>query len=120
MRFLRFMGWLTLGLVGLIVLAVFADEQSTPLEVRRIDNFVRGDGQGIEIVNIGQAPITIKKVQVNERAECLATPGFVFGSRGGDFPMTLKIGDKVTAIGSCRAIRVTIVTDKQSVSYSFQ
>ncbi|MDA9497669.1 hypothetical protein XI05_09190 [Bradyrhizobium sp. CCBAU 11357] len=59
-------------------------------------------------------------VLVSVSALCPAKPGVVFGSRGGEFPMTLKIGDKVTAIGSCRAIRVKIVTDKQPISYSFQ
>jgi hypothetical protein len=104
MRFLRLLGWLVLGLIGLAVLAVLLDEQSTQFQVRRVDNLFRNDGQGLEIVNIGQTQVTIKNVQVNERPECSAKPTLALGSRGGEFPMTLNVGDKVTVVGNCRAI----------------
>lgn len=120
MKLFKLVGWLAMAFVGFVALALFLDDEAKLFEVSRVDALIRDDGLGIEIVNISRAAITIKSVQVNERPECAAKPGFALGSRGGEFPMNLKVGDKVTAIGSCRAVRVKILTDKQSISYSFQ
>jgi hypothetical protein len=117
MRFLKLVGWVLLGLVGLVTIAVLLDETGPQLEVRRVDNSFNDDGQGLEVTNIGTGPITIKTVHVNERAECLVAP---FPFRAVDFPMTLPVGEKVTLMGNCRTIRTTIVTDKKSVTYSLR
>jgi len=120
MWFFRLLGWLATAFAGLVAFALFLDDEPKLFEVSRVDNFFRDDGRGIEIVNISRGPITVNGVQVNERPECATRAESALGSRGGDFPMNLKVGDKVTAVGSCRAVRVKILTDRQSFSYTFQ
>lgn len=119
MRFLKPIGWLFLGVTGLIVIAALINsEASDQFEVRRIDFVLGDDGAGLEIVNTSPSPIVVSNVRVNERADCVTYPFFGL-AKDGTFPVSLKVGDKVIIGGSCRVIRTQIITDKGTASYSF-
>ncbi|MCG2633071.1 hypothetical protein L6654_41715 [Bradyrhizobium sp. WYCCWR 13023] len=116
MRFLKIVGWLILGLIGLVVLRAVLEPPADYFEIRRVDFAVRGDGASLEIVNTGHSPITIQAVNINQRADCRV--GFLMPVNG-TFPYALQVGDKISTYGSCRVIRAEIVTNKGLVVYSF-
>jgi hypothetical protein len=119
MRFLAFIGWTLFGLVVLAVVLAMKDEGAGQFEVRRVNLLLNDDGRGLEITNIGKGPVTLKSVQVNERAECSAEPTTGAGSRDAGFPVTLNAGEKITVAGACRAVGTVVVTDKGSAKFSF-
>jgi hypothetical protein len=108
--------------VALIVIAgvvfIFRLISSSPdLELTRTGLLFDGDGYAVEIVNTGSKTTTIKAVQINDRTDCSVVSGMM---QGDEFkPVSLKIGDKLTLISSCRIIRVNVETDTGSGTYSF-
>jgi hypothetical protein len=115
-------GWFKVTLIiiasAIFILGIIGSYDPTDLELTRKGLLVNGDGLAVEIVNIGSRPTTIKLVQINDRTDCSVASGLM---QGDDFkpPVSLKVGDKLTLISSCRIIRVTIQTDNGSNTYSF-
>jgi hypothetical protein len=115
-------GWLKLILL-IVAAAVFAlkligSYNPVDLELTRKGLLLDEDGLAVEIVNTGTKPTTIKGVQINDRTDCSVSSGL---TQGDEFkpPVSLKVGDKLTLISSCRIIRVNVETDIGSAIYSF-
>jgi hypothetical protein len=115
-------GWLKLTLIiiagAIFVLGISGSYNSVDLELTRKGVLFDGDGYAVEIVNTGSKTTTIKGVQINDRTDCSIASGMM---QGDEFkpPVSLKIGDKLTLISSCRIIRVNVETDTGSGTYSF-
>jgi hypothetical protein len=92
---------------GLLLLLKLAGTGSIPLEVRLLDR-----GIALTATNIGNGPITITDVIINDRRECKKK-----GS-----PQTLQIGEQYTYLSyglGCNIVRVTFETDKGSSTFTF-
>jgi len=109
---------IALVLIAGIIFALRFIGSSPDLELTRKGLLFDGDGQAVEIVNTGSKTATIKAVQINDRTDCSLASGML---QGDEFkpPVSLKIGDKLTLISSCRIIRVNVETDSGSGTYSF-
>jgi hypothetical protein len=88
------------------------------LELTRQGAFLADDGKAVEITNVGNKPVNITGIKINDRDDCKAGP-LTLGAGGGNFPVTLKVGDKQMFISSCRIIRANVKTDSGSGTYSF-
>ena len=67
------------------------------------------DGRAVEITNVGTKPVTITKIVVNERDDCMKTTK----------SETLAIGEKTIYFSLCNIIRASVETDSGTASYSF-
>jgi hypothetical protein len=118
--------WRWLKITCGIIIAVFlalrllgsTNINASELELRRSGAFRNDDGQAVEVLNIGTKSIKINGMTINDRDDCKAGP-LRLGPAGGDFPVELKVGDKVMIISSCRIIRAAVETDQGSNTYSF-
>jgi len=115
MWFLKALGGLVLGLIGLVVIAVMFDDDksSAELEVRTKPDPLFGIAT-LVVKNIGKGPITIIDATINERPEC--KPDFTKDSKG---PLNLKVGDSDYAVTNCEVVRTKIKTDKGTFEYTF-
>lgn len=78
-----------------------------PLEVQLLDQ-----GYTFTVANIGDSPITIDDMVVNDRREC----------KKKEAPRTLKIGEKYMwgSYGfGCNIVRIKFETDKGSDTFTF-
>jgi hypothetical protein len=107
--------------LGLIAASGGGDSDS--LEVTRTDFFLLHDNAAIVVTNIGNKPIKITSMTVNDRDDCKVHR--LFPLLGLDpnappsFPAELKIGDKAQFSSGCATIRTTITTDNGSYTYKF-
>ena len=110
---------------GIIVVAAFwaltnltfvSRSSDLPLEVMI-------QGQGLSIENVGDLPIVIKEVGVNNLPECrpkqytdqlLANPL----SNSPQQPQKLKTGEKAVWLTQCNIVNVEVVTDQGSETFS--
>lgn len=98
---------------------VMDDKDSLGLEVRASD----GDGLGeLSITNRNEATVTIRKLTINDRPECLndggaATAVNAFLMMGKS--QTLKMGDQLSLASACKIIKARIETDKGDDVYTF-
>ncbi|WP_024576208.1 MULTISPECIES: hypothetical protein [unclassified Afipia] len=94
-------------IVGLFLLLKLAGSGSLPLEVQLLDQ-----GYTFTVTNIGDSPITIDDMIVNDRREC----------KKKEAPRTLKIGEKYMwgcyGLG-CNIVRVKFETDKGTDTFAF-
>ena len=92
---------------GILLLLKFAGTGSLPLEVQLLDQ-----GYTFTVTNIGDAPIVINDMIVNDRREC----------KKKDAPKTLKIGEKYMwgSYGfGCNIVRIKFETDKGTDTFAF-
>jgi hypothetical protein len=89
------------GVVVLLVLiGIFG---SDPLEVSY-------DGSLVKIQNVGDEPVEIKGVMINDRTDCAALNVMPQGN-------ILKVGDSMILMPLCEAVRVKITTASGSDTY---
>jgi hypothetical protein len=105
-------------IAGAIFIIKVGSYGSLDLELTRKGLLFDEDGQAVEIVNTGSKTTVISAIQINDRTDCSIATGMM---QGDDFkpPFSLKIGDKLTLLSSCRIIRVSVETDTGSGTYSF-
>jgi hypothetical protein len=79
-------------------------------------------GNLLTIQNVGNKPITIQKLLVNDRSDC-SVSRFILGL-GPNTPMgetpTLNIGDGAAWTSNCNIVRVTVESDRGSATYFFE
>jgi hypothetical protein len=68
--------------------------------------------QRLKVQSLGEQPIAVKDVTVNDRPECILI----------NFPKdtTMKFGDVSYVVSVCDPLRVRIVTDKGESTYHFE
>jgi hypothetical protein len=81
------------------------------------------DGPAVRVTNVGNHPITVKKITVNGRKEC--TDNFMLRDLsvmmgGWTLPQRLDIGDATGTLSGCAIVRVLVETDRGSETYSFE
>jgi hypothetical protein len=115
-----------LGAVGaaiaLLVLA-YAIGTDVELDVRVTS------GNFINITNVGSTPLTIRKISINERRECLAGSFMEqlarmeghseFRDKNNSLPRKLQVGDDMQVGSDCTVVRITFDTDLGSATYTF-
>jgi hypothetical protein len=93
---------------------------SPDLKVQIADEILNGDNLELQITNAWDKPVTITGIAINNRQDCQV---FGMAALNGDktplFPRTLKVGDELIVLSSCKVIRAEIQTDKGSDTYSF-
>lgn len=78
---------------------------------------VEAQGTILSIQNVGDAPITITRIDINGRSDCKLRTG-ILGLY--DFQQTvLKIGDTAVWNGNCNIVRATIVSNNGTNAYEF-
>jgi hypothetical protein len=93
------------GVVAL-VLAFALDNGSSSLEVTY-------EGALLKIQNVGDAPVEIKDVVINDRTDCAALNVIPQGN-------ILKVGDSMVLMPLCEAVRVTVSTANDSETYNLR
>jgi hypothetical protein len=79
------------------------------------------DGRVLEITNVGERPIKLTNLKVNDRPDCTVYRlDAILGNAQPLFPSTLNVGDKLSISGSCQIIKATVETDQGSNFYSFR
>lgn len=118
--------FLILNLVGIV--------NAPKLELSQKGAYGPDDGMALEVINVGTTPIIIRGLLINDRTDCLvSTRQQEFDRMGrigsGEKPnpandlfqgATISVGDRITYIGSCRAIRAKIDTDQGSSTFTFR
>jgi hypothetical protein len=114
-RWLKIAAAITLGLVLIVKIISSSNFSSMELQLTR----EYSDGTVVRIINVGDAPIRILKVTVNDRADCkVGLLDLLRDSKG--VPADLNIGDKLELWSpSCPIIRAHVETDKGSKTYRF-
>jgi hypothetical protein len=118
-------GWLRITLiivVGIIFfLKILGSSHSLDLELTRKGYLFNDDERGVEIVNVGTAPVTITKIIVNDRDDCKIDLAGLFAdpNQRPSLPVELKVGDRLAFGSSCQIIRANVQTGDASETYSF-
>jgi hypothetical protein len=94
-----------LGAVTILILLIWLYSSSGPLEVTYEDNFLK-------IQNVGDSPVEIKGVSVNDRADCAILNVAPQGN-------ILKVGDSLVLMTLCDAVRTTITSTDGSSTHHF-
>lgn len=89
------------GVLALLLIGVFVDPD--PLEVSY-------DGNLVKILNIGNEPVEIKGVMINDRTDCAVLNVIPLGN-------VLKVGDSMILMPLCEAVRIKITTAGGSDTY---
>jgi hypothetical protein len=101
---------------GLTNLTLVSRDADLPLQVMI-------QGQGLSIQNVGDQPITINEVGVNNLPECrpkqytdqlLANPLLNIPQQ----PQKLRTGEKAVWLTQCNIVKVEVVTDQGSETFS--
>ena len=115
--------WLkiTVGIIaaGFLAITILGSYNSPDLELVRRDLFdAARDGRVLEITNTGKKPLKIVGIKINDRPDCsISRLSIIEGPS--PFPLTLKIGDKLSLMSSCQIVRANVDTDQGSGAYSF-
>ena len=131
-RWLKIVVGLSAGLF--LILSLVGTANSPKIEVTQKGAYSPNDGMALDVVNVGTLPITIKRIMINDRTDCLVSTRAQEFDRLGRIGSGLKpnpandlfqvatisVGDTVTYIGSCRVIRATIDTNQGSSTYTFR
>jgi hypothetical protein len=89
--FAIFIGICAAAIIGANLLKIV--DARNDLELTRQGAFLADDGKAAEITNVGKKPVNITGMKINDRDDCKADP-LRLGAGGGNFPVTLKVGDK--------------------------
>jgi hypothetical protein len=104
---------------GFLALGILGSYNSPNLELVRRDLFdAARDGRVLEITNTGKKPLKVVGMKINDRSDCGISRLSLFEGPS-PFPLTLKIGDKLSLMSSCQIIRAAVDTDQGSATYSF-
>jgi len=93
------------GVVALVLVLALVNGSSS-LEVTY-------EGALLKIQNVGDEPVEIKGVVINDRADCAALNVMPQGN-------ILKVGDSMVLMPLCEAVRVTIATANGSDTYQLR
>ena len=111
---------ITVGVLGTLVLIVLglAGTDKLGLKVEA----TRAALSTVTITNVGDKPITIKKVTINGREECAGGMAAGLASmvlQMTEFPAKLDIGDVAATASQCAVVRVLVESDRGSETYTF-
>jgi hypothetical protein len=116
-RWLKIVAAIIIG--ALLALRLFGSYSPIDLELIRRDLFdAARDGRVLDLANTGSKPVVLVGMTINDRTDC-AISRLSFVDASPLFPSTLKIGDQLSLVSSCRIIRVTVDTDQGSKTFSF-
>jgi hypothetical protein len=96
-------------------------QPSLDLELTRGGLLFEGQGNSVEILNVGTKSVKIVGMSINHRADCTINGFSIFteGIKKPPLPAEIKVGEKLNIWSSCLIVRATIETNYGSNTYSF-
>lgn len=111
---LYLIGGLGLAAVAIIGLAALLLPDSSGLEVE-----LHRDRLSFSVRNVGNGPVTINDIGVNDRPDCSPGDMFSWVPNKKFPPKVLQIGDAWIRVTPCQVVRVKVTTDKETSTFSF-
>jgi hypothetical protein len=116
--------WIYIGLVLTAILVKFLFSPDSSLSNLRVVSYpaqVRFPltlSPRLTITNVGDHPVRILGIEVNEREDC-STSDDILSQKDSTFPIELKVGDTGTWFTKCGIVRTTIKTSDGTATYTF-
>jgi hypothetical protein len=115
--------WIYMAFAALAALALLLMFDDSPSNLKVVSypgrvNFPLTLSPRLTTPNVGNHPVKILGIEVNEREDC-STSDNLLSQEGSKFPVELKVGDTGTWFTPCGIVRTTVKTSDGTATYSF-